>query len=454
MGSGAALAVIAASLPASAGDIDDMRAQIQALQDKIAKIEVQEQRRVAPAAAVEAGSKPKSWKLPGTNTSMNIGGFAILQFDYDVNGVSSYGPANAPVDGTANANRQGNFDMSARQSRFFISTSTPTDWGDLVTHIEIDANGSGPSSTGNKPQYSNGQGAALRLRKAYGMLGPVLAGMETTTFFVPGAGERTDVATPFVGGSAFRLGMVRYTHSFGGGTMLRIGIEDPIGINETAANAGVLALNGSTKPAGTAVSGTGSSLDEVPTFVGQLSHAWSSGSAGVSFMARKITVDDGNALNDSTISWGVGYGAGWIINKQFRIGAQGIYGKAMGMYSGGSPVLVTSTGSTPNTFSIDGVTTYGGSAFIQWRFTDTMRTNILYGREQYGYDGAKSDLTAGSPVAAGNPVNYTQQIAANIMWQPVPAVNIGLQYMYTIASINNSPNAKQSRLELAFRYSF
>ena len=438
-----------------------MRAQIQALQDKIAKIEAQEQRRVAPAAAVEAGSKPKSWKLPGTNTSMNIGGFTILQFDYDINGVSTYGPANARVDGTANANRQGNFDLSARQSRFFISTSTPTDWGDLITHIEIDANGNGPTNTGNKPQYSNGQGAALRLRKAYGELGPVLAGMETTTFFVPGAGERTDVATPFLGGSAFRLGMVRYTHSFGGGTTLRVGIEDPIGVAETPANAGVLALNGTTKPAGIAGITNTQALDQVPTFVGQLSHAWSSGSAGVSFMVRKITVDNGTtggptaaALSDSTVSWAVGYGAGWIINKQFRVGAQGIYGKAMGMYSGGSPVLVTTSGIASDTFQIDPVTTYGGAAFIQWRFTDTMRTNILYGREEYGYDGSKGDLTAGSPVAAGNPVDYTQQIAANIMWQPVPAVNIGLQYTWTLASINNSPNAKQSRLELAFRYSF
>jgi hypothetical protein len=461
LGSGAALAVIAASLPASAGDIDEMRSQIQALQDKIAKIEANEQRRVAPAAAVEAGSKPKSWKLPGTNTSMNIGGFAILHFDYDLNGISSYGPANARVDNTTGARRQGNFDLSARQSRFFISTSTPTDWGDLETLIEIDANGQG--GTAGSLEYSSGQGASMRLRKAYGKLGPVLAGQETTTFFVPGAGERTDVATPFLGGSAFRLGMVRYDHSFGGGTMLRVGIEDNIGINETAANAGVLSLNGASQPAGPSGLGIGQALDETPAFVGQLSHAWSSGSAGVSFMVRKVTVDNGGAtggtstggaFDDSALSWGVGYGAGWIISKQFRVGAQGIYGKSMGMYSGGSPVLVTASGVASNTFEIDPVTTFGGAAFVQWRFTDTMRMNILYGREEYGYDGQKADLTAASPVASGNPVDYTQQFAANIMWEPVPAVNIGLQYLYTIASINNSPNAKQSRLELAFRYSF
>ena len=115
---------------------------------------------------------------------------------------------------------------------------------------------------------------------------------------------------------------------------------------------------------------------------------------------------------------------------------------------------MTASGAASDTFSIDGVTAYGGAAFVQWRFTDTMRTNILYGREEYSYDGQKADLTAGSPVAAGNPVDYTQQLAANIMWEPVPAVNIGLQYEYTIASIFNRPNAKQSRLELAFRYSF
>jgi hypothetical protein len=467
LGSGAAFAVIAASLPASAGDIDEMRAQIQALQDKIAKIEVQEQRRVAPAAAVEAGSKPKSWKLPGTNTSMNIGGFAILQFDYDLNGISSYGPANAPVDGSPNANRQGNFDLNARQSRVFISTSTPTDWGDLVTHIEFDMNGSGGDgiSTTRAAEYNSGQGAALRMRKAYGSLGPVLAGQETTTFFVPGAGERTDVATPFVGGSAFRLGMVKYTHSFGGGTMLQVAIEDNIGVGETAAAGGVLSLNGTSKPAGPSGLTASQALDETPAFVGQLSHAWSSGSAGVSFMVRKVSIDNGGAtggtatggaFDDSTMSWGVGYGAGWIINKQFRVGAQGIYGKAMGMYTGGTPWLVTASGMSSDTFEIDSVRTFGGAAFVQWRFTDTMRVNLLYGREEYGYDGQKADLpTPGGPaIAANRPVDYTQQIAGNIMWEPVPAVNIGLQYMYTIASINNGPNAKQSRLELAFRYNF
>jgi hypothetical protein len=463
LGSGAALAVIAAALPASASDIDDMRAQIQALQDKIAKIEVQEQRRVAPAAAVEAGSKPKSWKLPGTNTSMNIGGFAILQFDYDLNGISgAYGPATAPVDGTANAKRQGEFDLNARQSRVFISTSTPTDWGDLITHFEFDANGTGGQTASQGAEYNSNQGAAMRMRKAYGQLGPVLAGQDTTTFFTPGAGERTDVATPFLGSSAFRLGMVRYTHAFGGGTSLQLAIEDNIASGDTAA-AGALVGTNNTLGRGlnaaqvASITGQTANVHATPAFVAQLSHKWSSGEIGLALMGRELKVDNastaGGALNDSTVSWGLSLGSGVIISKQFRAGAQFLYGKSLGMYSGGESVLLTASGPQSN-FDIQNVGVVGGAAFLQWRFTDTMRANVLYGREDYSYDPSKSELPAPGPLAAASAIDYVQQLYGNIMWEPVPAVNIGLQYGYTIASLNNGPNAKSSRLELAFRYSF
>ncbi|MHA1538771.1 MAG: hypothetical protein ACTSUD_14560, partial [Alphaproteobacteria bacterium] len=72
LGSGAVVALLAASVPASADQIDELRSQIQSLQDKMSQLEKSQvsKRRVAPAAAVEAGSKPRSWKLPGTNTSM------------------------------------------------------------------------------------------------------------------------------------------------------------------------------------------------------------------------------------------------------------------------------------------------------------------------------------------------------------------------------------------------
>lgn len=460
----AAAVALAAAVPAAAGEIDDLRAQIQALQDKIAKIDAERDRRVAPAAAMEAGSKPKSWKLPGTNTSMNIGGFAILQFDYDLNGPSSYAPANAQVDGTPGARRQGEFDLNARQSRFFVATSTPTDWGDLLTNLEVDFNGVGGQLTSQGAEYNSNQGAAPRLRKAYGQLGPLLAGQDTTTFSVPGSGERTDVANAFLGSSIYRLGMVRYTQSFGA-TKLQLAVEDPVGINDSSAvNPGVAISTGNGAPAGPATL-SGTQHNATPAFVGQVSHKWSTGEVGLSGMIREVAVDNAGGtggvgqLDASTTAYGMNAGVVWALAKRWKVGAQFLWGEGLGIYGGGglssgNNHFITAQGNNPGNFSIDTVSTVGGSAFVQWQFTDTMRLNVLYGREQYGYDLPKSAIPGPGTTTANSIPDYIDEIFANVMWEPVPQVNIGLQYGYGLASLLNGSNAKQSRLELAFRYSF
>ena len=102
-GSGAAVALMAAGVPASADEIDELREQIQRLQSKMGQLEREQvkKRRVAPAAAVEAGSKPRSWKLPGTNTSMQVGGYAKLDLIYDINANTGDSIGIPPRDGSA-----------------------------------------------------------------------------------------------------------------------------------------------------------------------------------------------------------------------------------------------------------------------------------------------------------------------------------------------------------------
>ena len=225
LGSGAAVAMLAAPIPSSAGQLDELRSQLQSLKDKMSRLERlrNRKRRVAPSAVVESGAKPRSWKLPGTNTSMRIGGYAKLDLIYDINANKgdSLGliQVTAP-EGSAAANRQGNFRLHARQSRFFIRTWTPTDWGELATHIEGDFEG-----TGGNQMISNSN--SFRLRHAYGRLGPVLAGQTWTTFMALHAlPETLDFAGP-AGQIFVRQGQIRYTHSFGGGTLLMLSVENP-----------------------------------------------------------------------------------------------------------------------------------------------------------------------------------------------------------------------------------
>src|SRR5688572_5056252 len=89
LGGAAALALVVASVPAYAqDDISTLRQQLETMKERLAKLEADknDKRRVSAAAAVEAGDKPRSWKLPGTNTSMNIGGFVKFSTQWSFTG--------------------------------------------------------------------------------------------------------------------------------------------------------------------------------------------------------------------------------------------------------------------------------------------------------------------------------------------------------------------------------
>ena len=96
---------------APAGEVDALRAQVQALLARIEKLEKAPAAPAAPAAAtaaaiasptvkvpaplpgqkeqelVTSGSFPGSWRLPGTDLSVRLYGFAKLDLSYDFRGV-------------------------------------------------------------------------------------------------------------------------------------------------------------------------------------------------------------------------------------------------------------------------------------------------------------------------------------------------------------------------------
>ncbi|HXQ53810.1 MAG TPA: porin [Stellaceae bacterium] len=160
-----------------------------------------------------AGSFPGSFIVPGTNTSLHIGGVISLDMQYDTTefdgGVSPGAhdneyPAATGVQGAGAAfsstgnNSHGVFRMTDQTSRPNFETRTPTPYGELKTYIEIDFAGSvsiggvgsanpaagpspaGPGPTAGTPCCSNT--SVARLKQAYGTLGPWLFGMTNSLF--------------------------------------------------------------------------------------------------------------------------------------------------------------------------------------------------------------------------------------------------------------------------------
>ena len=80
-------------VPAQAGEIDDLKAMMQQMQERIAQLEAKQKAAPAvaapvnvPANAVVAGSMPGSIKVPGSETSLKVYGYVQLDMTKDFKG--------------------------------------------------------------------------------------------------------------------------------------------------------------------------------------------------------------------------------------------------------------------------------------------------------------------------------------------------------------------------------
>jgi len=475
-----ALALVAVSVPAYAqDDISTLRQQLDAMKERLAKLEAdkQDKRRVAAAAAVEAGDKPRSWKLPGTNTSMNIGGFVKMSLHYNFTGGAQTGGAHtegagagvAQLSGSQSDNvfNGGNFEMLARRSRFWIQTWTPTDWGELRTYIEGDFAGAGA-----------GQGSSsnvLRLRHAYGTLGPVLIGKTLTLFGgLIGQPELLDDGAPMAPG-ALRIEQIRYTHNFGGGLTLSVALEEQLTSDDkVAANAAAI-QGGTCTAAGACVNLPAATFNATNGFFGPvrfpditaaLQWNFPGGAVYVSGMVGLLTVDNGGQAgllqqDDTAFKWGAAIGARYEIAR-LEFGGLGYFGYGIGnKYGNGGAtgftdaVLITQVAST--SADLRPAQAFGVLGYAQYKLTDTIRVTGAFNWTENNLadevPGYYNPALNNKAVLTGKPQNYWAAYG-NLLWNPVPQVTIGIEYSYQFSGRYNSANAQINRIELAAIYRF
>jgi hypothetical protein len=442
LGSGAAIALLAATGPVAADGIDDLRAQINALQDKVTQIQADDtaKPRVAPAAAVNAGSKPKSWQLPGSNTSMAIGGYAKLDAIYDLNSDSGPFLGDGAPEGTSAANKQGAVRLHARQSRLFVKTWTPTDWGELATHLEFDFFGAG----GNEVVTNSN---TFRARHAYGRLGPILAGQTWSTSIDLGAyPEILDFHGP-AGERFIRQGQIRYTHNLGNGAKIKLAVENPEHTFRTdVANAAIGAT----------------AVDHVPDFVVMATKNFSGGHIAAMFTGRYLSVDTGGAggvaFEDSEFGWSGAISGSYNITPNDTWKFAFSYGDGAGRYQldgvGIASVIVTPVSSLAP--ELRTVTVFGGQTSIRHKWNATTRSNLVFGSSKVDLKDELPNLAAGGQKAAivGVVPDRRNSIHANLIWSPVPQVNVGVEYIWQQTSYHNSANGRTSRIHLAMQYKF
>jgi hypothetical protein len=175
-----------------------------------------------PLAAV-AEDAPGTFTIPGTDTKARFYGYVQLDANYDLssrltdinNNDWATFVALQPLENTLAAKkRDRQLYLTARTSRFGLTTSTPSAFGPIGTKLEADFNS--PNGFWGE-SYTNS--VLFRLRHAYGTVGGLLIGQTWTTFADLGSfADTVDFngpgSTPLI-----RQPQVRYTIPFGAATL-------------------------------------------------------------------------------------------------------------------------------------------------------------------------------------------------------------------------------------------
>jgi len=376
-------------------------------------------------AASATARADQTYKAPGSDTTLTLRGYVKLDAIWSDRsaGVDSVGdqqlsPSLIPVGPTAGQHKKDQVTFHARQSRLALGSSTPTSYGDLTTYVETDFFGAdGNESSTN----SNG----LRVRHAYGALGRLLAGQTWTNFFDEQAYiETLDFGGP-VGEIFVRQAQLRWTEKRPNGEW-SVSAENPESL---------LAVPGSATM-------FRSDSDHAPDFTARVKYRTGGATYSAGALVRNVHVDSA-ALGANSGKWGGALAFTGIVPVGQRDDVRLNFnaGDAIGRYQNGA-------------FFPDGYLAADGtlrlahqaSGYVAYRhfWTPVLRTTLEYA--------AANSTPPGGTAAGINKSDRSQHL--NLIWSPVPAVNLGAEYIHAQRTVVGGDRGSLNRLQFSAQYSF
>lgn len=512
IGGMAAVSALLTGVPAARADeVAELRLNTEMLQRRIDQLAVSSNEQIAqvgdagakpaPDQTVRGGSFPRSFIIPGTDTSLRVGGEVRLSIDYflsgggnQINGLPTNtigvagtlettpldihgqrvpglpGLGTVPVDF---AHSRSHFAFwSPRESRIRIESRTPTRWGEAGTAFEFDALG-GVASAADPAQIANS--LILRVRHAYATLGPLLVGQTTSWLFdTESHTETLDFGgEPSLGPD--RQPLIRWTQPVSyiiPGAAVALELQSPdtdvrtaagkFDSDNTTAFPGVVAFAagvGTINPAGGTINPAKTGLPDT-VFGAQFDQPGSHTRLG--FVLRDLKYNDGHFINKEYLGYGGGV-QGWIRTPwfgwerdqiEYGLGA----GEGIGRQLSGSTndALDTNYGAFPvtslataNAVIVKPITEFTGFVGYTHQWLPELRSNISAGVRHEDYN---STLIGPTQALAADKELVTAH--ANLIWAPVPFVDVGLEYFYghrqVVANARGDINSIITRFRMRF----
>jgi len=274
----AAITLLAGLTSAKADELADLRANQQLLEQRLDQLS--QAAAAAPGPAIGVGSFPRSFLIPGTDTSLRVGGQAVGSLLWEFKGA----PVGGELNGTAGLNniytegiggtnlgsipllqpgivgigtlspvgcvtapsgaavcpgqatsnlvgyappRQQAILFSGRQSQLYVDVRQPSPYGEVKAFVSMDFLASNTNTIlNNNDGVSNGY--IPRLREGYATIGGFLIGQTNGTM------RDTDSEPETVDGGGqtgipgiVRLGQIRYTYPLPNGMSVAVAAENP-----------------------------------------------------------------------------------------------------------------------------------------------------------------------------------------------------------------------------------
>jgi len=406
-----------------------MQQAMQAMEQRIATMEAKD----AVSKDVVADSSPQqpasapSLKVP-EGTTMSIYGYAkldVLYTDTAGGGKYNYVPKAVPLDSQRNAMADNAFTAHARESRIGFTSSTPTDYGQFNTKIEVDFYG----TEGNE-RTANSHG--VRLRLAYGELGNLRVGQDWSTFIDASTyPEVIDFGFP-VGRLFVLQPLIRWTQPFEGGSF-QFALENPDSyfLTKTLQDDGVNYSNTS----------LGGNNGLIPDIIARVNLSPGYGKYSVAAMARQLSYDTGT-YDDNTWAAAISGNAIFPTFGKDSIHITLSYGTGIGRYMRAD---FDDAFINPLTQEIETNVQLGGFISYQHFWMDNLRSTLVYSAVTRDNDMAYVTDTVDK--------SY-QSLHANLMWSPIPRIDVGLEYIWGYREVENGEDGDMNRVQGAFKYKF
>jgi hypothetical protein len=440
------------------------------------------------------GSFPRSFLIPGTDTSIRVGGVITLNVMYVFNGgnpnafasttnlgnngllnlapydIHTVGPPTFAKAGNPGFTRGAELTyISPQQSKVNFETRTPTAWGEARTFMELDwANGNQFVPGNNALQSTNN--LVPRLRYAYAILGGLLGGQANSNFSDSDAdAENINFGGNVGSGGPTRIPQLRYTMPLAPWAILgdlSVSAEAPETDGITAA-AGPFGSDATSQVPMFTTCTVAGAAGATCTLAGianpfkapapDLTAAWYIpqpwGHMSFSTVVRPmLQIKDGLFVDRTFTGYGMHFGGdvqpGWFGWAKDDITFQFEYGDGIGRYLGGNteefalvtnyPAAAPATLAAARDVRARTTVSWGGNAGYQHWWTPTLRSNISAGIQHHdinnlgGADGfvCASQVRAASGAGGCGLDKELISSELNLIWQPVPFVSVGLEWFW------------------------